>query len=152
KHQLQKPRRKAQQKQQTKAHGLKPVLLDGVAGTDVARVERFAASESFILAMVKADAILAKLPAEIDVLLVDDGREMEEARDEEGFEFLARALRFGEREEALRRFRSFVLLLFVVFICHRFSIPGIALSRQREQAGLRKAQGKKPVLLDASAK
>jgi len=46
---------------------------------EVARVERFAAGEAFVLAMVKADAVLAKLPAEINVLLVDDGREIEEA-------------------------------------------------------------------------
>jgi len=45
-------------------------LLNGVAGAEVARVERFAARESFVLAMVKADAVLAELPAEIDILLL----------------------------------------------------------------------------------
>src|SRR5713226_8324303 len=54
-------------------------LLDGVAGAEVARVERFAAREAFVLAMVKADAVLAELPAEIDVLLIDDGGKIKEA-------------------------------------------------------------------------
>ena len=43
--------------------------------------------------------------------------------DEKGFEFLARTLRFGQRKEALRRFRGFVLfLIVVVFVCHGVSI------------------------------
>src|SRR6266851_494425 len=171
-------------------------LLDGVAGAEVARVERFAAREAFVLAMVKADAVLAELPAEIDVLLIDDGGKIKEADvevldeaagfenaverglerfgkllmlhadrgqffvgdehaahhhdargnrrefvfqareffarihglDEKGLEFLARALRFGQREKALRWFRGFVLFLIVVFVCHRDSVPGTALS------------------------
>src|SRR5712664_4051292 len=175
---------------------LRGVLLDGVAGAEVARVERFAAREAFVLAMVKTDAVLAELPAEIDVLLIDDGGKIKEADvevldeaagfenaverglerlgkllvlhadrgqffvgdehaahhhdargnrrefvfqareflarihglDEKGFEFLARALRFGQGEKALRWFRSFVLSLIVVFVCHRDSVPGTALS------------------------
>src|SRR5260370_19520019 len=52
-------------------------LLDGVAGAEVVGVERLAAGEAFILAMVKTDAVLAEFPAEIDVLLVDDGGKIE---------------------------------------------------------------------------
>src|SRR5260370_27973314 len=55
-------------------------LLDGVAGAEVVGVERLAAGEAFILAMVKTDAVLAEFPAEIDVLLVDDGGEIKEAQ------------------------------------------------------------------------
>ncbi len=55
------------------------MLLDGVAGAEVAGVERLAVREAFVLAMVKADAVLAKLPAEIHVLLIDDGGEIQEA-------------------------------------------------------------------------
>src|SRR5260370_36322292 len=54
-------------------------LLDGVAGAEVVGVERLAAGEAFILAMVKTDAVLAEFPAEIDVLLVDDGGKIKEA-------------------------------------------------------------------------
>src|SRR5712692_2273064 len=178
---------------------LRGVLLDGVAGAEVARVERLAAGESFVLAMVKTDAVFAELPAEIDVLLIDDGGKIKEADvevldeaagfenvverglerfgklivlhadrgqffvgdehaahhhdtrgnrgefvfetreflagihgfDEKRFEFLARALRFGQCEEALWWFRGIVLLLIVVFICHGDSVPGTALSRQK---------------------
>src|SRR6267143_841761 len=168
-------------------------LLDGVAGAEIARIERLAARETFVLAMVQADAVLTKVPAGVDVLLIDDGGKIKEADveildeaagfqnaverglerfgkllvlhadrgqffvgdehaahhhdargdggefvfqageflarvhglDEERFEFLARTLRFGQREKALRWFRGFVLFLVVVFfVCHRDSRSG----------------------------
>jgi len=41
------------------------------------------------------------------------------------FEFPAGALRFGQREETLWWFRSFVLFLIVVFfVCHSVSVRG----------------------------
>ncbi len=43
--------------------------LHDIAGTQIARIERFTAREAFVLAMIKADAIFAKSPAEIHVLL-----------------------------------------------------------------------------------
>src|SRR5713101_8085620 len=54
-------------------------LLNGVAGAEVARIERLAAGETFVLAMIKTDAVLAELPAEIDVLLIDNGGKIKEA-------------------------------------------------------------------------
>src|SRR6266853_5821586 len=54
-------------------------LLNDVAGAEVAGVERLAASEAFVLAMVKTNAVLAEFPAEIHILMVDDGGEIKEA-------------------------------------------------------------------------
>src|SRR5260370_30537862 len=54
-------------------------LLNGVAGAEVAGVERLAASEAFVLAVVKTNAVLAEFPAEIHLLMVDDGGEKSEA-------------------------------------------------------------------------
>jgi len=176
------------------------VLLDGVAGAEVAWVEGLAAGKAFVLAMVKADAVLTEFPAEIDFLVIDDGGKIEQAdievlddatgfenagerglqgfgqlvvfgahgcelfvRDdhaahhhdarsdsvelvvqarellagvhglnEKGLEFLAGALRFGQRKEALRRFRSFVVTLFVVFVWHCGSILGTAFATGKE--------------------
>ncbi len=150
--------------------------------------------------MVKTDAVLAELPAEIDVLLVDDSGKIKEADvevldeaagfentvegglkgfgkpvvlhadsseffvghdhaahhhdargnggefvfkaseflsgihgfDEKGLEFLASALRFCKGEEALRRFRGFVLFLIVVFVCHYVSVSGDSFEPAKE--------------------
>jgi hypothetical protein len=187
--------------------------LDNVAGAEVAGVERFAIRESFVLAMIKPDAVFAELPTEINFLLVDYGREVKQADvqvldeasgfenaierglerfgkpvvfhtdrgqffvrndhsahhhdagrnrrefavqareflagihglDKKGFEFLARALRFRQGKNALRRFRSFILLLIVVFfICHDDSVSGDSVAPRKEsRLG--------PVLFDASA-
>src|SRR5258706_8252655 len=57
----------------------KPKLLNRVAGAEVAGIERLAAGETFVLAMVKTDAVLAELPAEIHILLIDDGGKIKEA-------------------------------------------------------------------------
>src|SRR5215472_16072377 len=54
------------------------MLLDFVAGTEVARVERLASSKAFVLAMIKTDAVFAEFPAEIDVLIVDNRGKIEE--------------------------------------------------------------------------
>ncbi len=52
--------------------------------------------------------------------------------DEKRFEFLAGALRFGQRKEALRWIRSFVLfLIVVVFVWHGDSVPGTAWRLQK---------------------
>src|SRR6266404_9579811 len=56
----------------------KPKLLNRVAGAEVAGIERLAAGETFVLAMVKTDAVLAELPAEIHILLIDDGGKIKE--------------------------------------------------------------------------
>src|SRR5260370_32184829 len=185
-----KGRRQDKARLYTNAQRLK--LLNLVAGAEVARVERFAAGEAFVLAMVKADAVLAKLPAQIDVLLVDDGREIEEAHvevlneasgfenavqgglerlsklvvlhadvselfvgddhtahhhdasgdggklvfqageflagihslDEERFELLAGALRFGQREEALRGVCGVVVVFMIRFLRHSCFVFG----------------------------
>src|SRR5436309_12392642 len=78
-------------------------LLDGVAGGQVARVERLAAGETFILAMIKTNAILAELPAKINFFIADDRRKIEQANvkildDAAGFQdAVERGLqRFGE--------------------------------------------------------
>jgi len=149
--------------------------------------------------MIKTDAVFAELPAEIDVLLIDDGGKIKEADvevldeasgfenaverglerfgkllvlhadpgklfvgdehaahhhdarghgrefvfqtreflarihglDEKRLEFLARSLRFGQSEQALRWFRVFVLVLIVVFVCHRDSVLGTAMSQEK---------------------
>src|SRR5712691_5350304 len=60
-------------------HRLDVTLLDLVAGAGVARVKGLASREAFVLAVIKTDAVLADLPAEIDVLVVDDGGKIEEA-------------------------------------------------------------------------
>src|SRR5439155_825300 len=82
-------------------------LLDGVAGAEVARVERFAVCESFVLAMIKTDAVLAELPAEIDVLLIDDGGKIKEA----DVEVLDEASGFENAvERGLQRFSKLLVL------------------------------------------
>src|SRR6266851_5049037 len=82
-------------------------LLHGVAGAEVARVERFAARKSFVLAMVKADAVLAELPAEIDVLFIDDGGKIEQA----DVEVLDKASGFENTvERRLQRFGKLLVL------------------------------------------
>ena len=65
--------------------------MDFVPGTKVAWIERLAPGEAFVLAMIKPDAVLAELPAEIDVLVVNDRGKVEEANvqildDAAGFE------------------------------------------------------------------
>ncbi len=168
-----KGKRQAKARLYTNAQRLK--LLNLVAGAEVARVERFAAGEAFVLAMVKADAVLAKLPAQIDVLLVDDGREIEEAH----VEVLNEASGFENAVQGgLERLSKLVVLhadgseLFVgddhtahhhdasgdggklVFQAGEF-LAGIAIlipfwgqlcDWKRGQTSLRKAQGKKSVL------
>src|SRR5713101_3921423 len=183
-------------------HRLDVTLLDLVAGAGVARVKGLASREAFVLAVIKTDAVLADLPAEIHVLVVDDGGKIEQADvevldqtagfenaaerglhrlgqlivfhaegrqffvwddyathhhdargygreviflaseffpaihglDEERFEFLTHTLRFGQGKEALRRLRSFVLLLIVVFVCHHVSVrPGARSGDKRLQ-------------------
>ena len=53
-------------------------LLDGVIRTGVARIERLAPREPFILLVIIADAILAQFPAKVDFFVVDDRREIEQ--------------------------------------------------------------------------
>src|SRR5713101_5713461 len=82
-------------------------LLNGVAGAEVARIEGFAAGETFVLAMVKTDAVFAELPAEIDVLLIDDGGKIKEA----DVEVLDEAAGFENVVEGgLERFGKLVVL------------------------------------------
>jgi hypothetical protein len=54
----------------------KPVLLHDVARSKVPRIKRLAPGEPFVLAMVKANAVFAKPPAEIDLFVVDQGRKI----------------------------------------------------------------------------
>lgn len=54
-------------------------LLNYIARAKITRVERLATCEPFILAMIEADAILAELPTQVNILIVDNGREIEEA-------------------------------------------------------------------------
>lgn len=57
-------------------HGMR--LLDGILVARIARIDRFAPRETFILRVIETDAILAQLPAEINVLVVDARWEIEE--------------------------------------------------------------------------
>ena len=49
----------------------KRVLLEDVARPKVMGIERLAASESLVLTMVKANAVFAEPPAEINLFVVD---------------------------------------------------------------------------------
>src|SRR5215467_14057575 len=53
-------------------------LLHGVVGPQVARIDRLAAGEAFILAMIVANAIFAEFPAEIDLFVINDRRKIEQ--------------------------------------------------------------------------
>ena len=55
------------------------MLLDGVAGTEVAGVERLAAGETFVLPMIETDAILSELPAKIDFFIADERWKVKQA-------------------------------------------------------------------------
>jgi hypothetical protein len=52
-------------------------LLNDITWAEIARIQRLATGKSFVLAMVEADAILAKPPAQINFLIVNQGREVE---------------------------------------------------------------------------
>src|SRR5689334_7557241 len=83
------------------------MLLDFVAGAEVARVERLAAGEAFVLAMIKTDAVFAELPAEVNILIVDNRRKIEQTHvqildDAAGFENAAE-----RRLESLRKLGVF---------------------------------------------
>src|SRR5215470_3489291 len=162
------------------------ILLELVAGTGVVRIKRLAAGKAFVLAMIKADAVFAELPAQIDILIIDDCRKVEQTYiqvlddtagfedaaqrglqgfrkirvlctqpgelfvrhqhaphhhdaggnggkiifqcgkffsavnglDEKGLQVFAHTFGFREREKALRRLWSFVLLGIVVLVGH----------------------------------
>src|SRR5271163_4523874 len=53
-------------------------LLHDVAGADVARVKRLATGKSFVLPVIKTDAVLAQLPAEINIFVVNHGGKIEQ--------------------------------------------------------------------------
>ncbi len=53
-------------------------LLNFVAWAEVAGVERLAAGKAFVLAMIKADAVFAEFPAEVNILIVDNRGKIEE--------------------------------------------------------------------------
>src|SRR5882724_283602 len=79
-------------------------LLDGVAGGEV---ERLAAGESFVLTMIKTNAVLAELPAKINLFIADDRRKVEQA----DFEILDDAAGFQDAvERGLQRFRELRML------------------------------------------
>jgi len=52
-------------------------LLNDLTWAQIARVQWFATGKSFVLAMVKADAILAKPPAQVNFFVINQGREIE---------------------------------------------------------------------------
>jgi len=54
-------------------------LLNDLTWAQIARVQWFATGKSFVLAMVKADAILAKSPAQVNFFVINQGREVEQA-------------------------------------------------------------------------
>ena len=49
-----------------------PGLLNDVARTKITWVERLAAREPFVLTVIKANAVLAQFPAQINILIIDD--------------------------------------------------------------------------------
>jgi len=52
-------------------------LLNDVTWTEIAGIQRFATGKSFVLAVVKTDAILAKPPAQVNFFVINQGREVE---------------------------------------------------------------------------
>jgi hypothetical protein len=54
-------------------------LLNDVTWTEIAGIQRLATGKSFVLAMVKTDAIFAKPPAQVHFFVIDQGREVEQA-------------------------------------------------------------------------
>src|SRR5439155_23747117 len=56
-------------------------LLDFVARAEVARIERLAAGNAFVLAMIETDAVLTEFPAELYILIVDDRGKVQESHD-----------------------------------------------------------------------
>src|SRR5207245_4185332 len=55
------------------------VLVDGWLRAGVAWIKRLAAGKTFVLAVPEADAIFAQPPAEVDFLIVDQCRKIEQA-------------------------------------------------------------------------
>src|SRR5271170_3791211 len=54
-------------------------LLNWIVVTSVARINRLASGKSFVLAVVKTDAIFAQLPAEIHFLIINARRKIQQA-------------------------------------------------------------------------
>jgi addiction module HigA family antidote len=54
-------------------------LLNGIVVAGVAGIDRFACCEAFVLGVVKANAVLAQLPAEIHFLIVNTRGKIEQA-------------------------------------------------------------------------
>src|SRR5208283_629635 len=54
-------------------------LLDLVAGAQIARIQRLSSGVAFILAVIIANAVLPQLPAQINFLVADDRREIEQS-------------------------------------------------------------------------
>src|ERR1700730_7954804 len=82
------------------------ILLDRIAGADIARVERFAASNPFVLAMIKTDAVLAELPAEVYLFVGDHRWKIEQAN----FEIFDEAAGFQNTvERGLQRFGELLM-------------------------------------------
>ncbi|HXN51371.1 MAG TPA: hypothetical protein VN943_05485 [Candidatus Acidoferrum sp.] len=82
-------------------------LLNDVTRTEVAGIQRLATGKSFVLAMVEADAILAKPPAQINFFVVDQRREVEQAN----LKIFDEATGFKDAiERGLKRFSELLVL------------------------------------------
>src|SRR5258708_315408 len=55
------------------------ILLHGVAGAGIAWIDRLASGESFVLAVIIANAVFAQFPAKINLFVVNDGKEIQKA-------------------------------------------------------------------------
>ncbi len=82
-------------------------LLNDITWTDIARIQRFASGESFVLAMIEADAVLAKPPAQVDFFVINQGREVEQSN----LKIFDEATRFKDAiEGGLQSFRKLLML------------------------------------------
>src|ERR1700716_997326 len=82
-------------------------LLNDVTRTEIPRIQWLATGKSFVLAMVEADAILAKPPAQINFFVVDQRREVEQA----DLKIFDEATRFKDAiERRLKRFSKMLVL------------------------------------------
>src|SRR5580700_9610838 len=70
-----KPRSSKSASEKKRATGSR--LLHDVSGAQIARVERLAPGKAFVLPVIKTNAVLAKLPAQIDVFVVDHRRKIQ---------------------------------------------------------------------------
>src|SRR5712691_3681178 len=100
-------KKSTQRVERSRPNEKKRVLVEDVARPKVVGIERLAAGESLVLTMVKTNAVFAEPPAEINLFIVDQRREIQQAH----FKIFDEATGFEDAvERGLKRFGQVLVL------------------------------------------